>query len=663
MKNKIFKKKIVFAVLGLLCFSLGFGQTSTETKNQPQTQNTTAVITTVDTTFVDEDASHQYRTFQTISWKKISRAKRYDVILQKKEKTEWVEVGKYSTEETKLEFLLFPGDYRLAINVINVLGRVASKSDWVDFIVLDEKEPLFLDEKFELSKKYNSRSVPAVLTDSETFTFDVFGKNIFFPETSFYLVPLKEKELTESDTFSSYGINLKEVSLVALNRDSDKNIVSVSCESKNLGSGYYNLIAKNPSGDIDSIKILVLKQVSPVINVGSYPLNNHLGVPSILLDKTPKSSIIVKGFNITSETEFLLLPAEKTTDGKEYPFSSRMEKIVVPLEFEKIVNISKENELTLSFVTDFEKLYTGFYILQAKNPGQESVNQTYLFIMKDITKNVPQIDSAKIETLETGEIVLLLNGKNLLKEGSCCFIKPFSSLEESQQEKLTLFSSSDDNKTVSFVVKTQITPNVSHAVLFETKDGSCIVTIKLKTNGKIETKEYDSKKMDLLFLPPVLNDLSVSEDSSKPENQIWKFDFKGTLGLSGGLVSTTSNFINSLSTSSWFVQLDYRVFTFGWFGLGVNTNFFPATKILSLGSDLEFVFPIPKLEKYLTLIAASGIGFRNYWNIPAEVYIPYKIGLNICKYGRIEYSLNWFGIGNDYMYFEDSYRIGAEYKF
>ena len=142
MKNKIFKKKIVFAVLGLLCFSLGFGQTSTETKNQPQTQNTTAVITTVDTTFVDEDASHQYRTFQTISWKKISRAKRYDVILQKKEKTEWVEVGKYSTEETKLEFLLFPGDYRLAINVINVLGRVASKSDWVDFIVLDEKEQI-----------------------------------------------------------------------------------------------------------------------------------------------------------------------------------------------------------------------------------------------------------------------------------------------------------------------------------------------------------------------------------------------------------------------------------------------------------------------------------------------------------------------------------------
>ena len=558
--------------------------------------------------------------------------------------------------------MLFPGDYRISIEVINVLGRVASKSNWVNFIVLDENEPFFFENGFELSEKYNSRSVPAVLSDSGTFTFEIYGKNIFFPDTQFTLVPIKDNKLTESDLYTSYGLNRKEVSLVALNRDSEKNLVTVSCLSNELESGYYNLVAKNPSGDVDSIKILVLKEVPPVINSETYPYDNRLNVPAVYLDKSAKSRFLVKGFDITPQSEFSLIPLKKTPDGKYFPFSSQMKKEPVLLELDSVKSVSKVNEVTLAFKADFEKMYTGFYTLQVRTPAQETVSQTYLFIMNEVEKKLPKIDSVQTEVLKDGKTLLLLTGKNLLKEGSCCLIKPFSSGVESQQENLSL-SSSEDEKSVAFKTNTAITPNVCYALLFETEDGSNTVYFSIDEKGKIKTKKYDSKNIDDDFLPPSVSEASSVSKESTFNSSLWKFNFKGTLGLSGGLVSGTSNLFSSLSKYSWFVQLDYRAITFGYFGFSVNTNFFPASKNLSLGTDLEFIFPIPKLQKYLTLIAASGVGIQNYWVLPSEIYIPFKIGLNICKYGRIEYSLNWFGLGKSYSYFEDSYRIGAEYKF
>ena len=104
-----------------------------------------------------------------------------------------------------LEVLLYPGEYRVSITTYNVLGKKASSTDWVEFTILDESEPFIFENAFTASKKYDvpvmnfkleddyivysSENTVSAIDDYIDNSFFLTGKNFFFPETKFYLLP------------------------------------------------------------------------------------------------------------------------------------------------------------------------------------------------------------------------------------------------------------------------------------------------------------------------------------------------------------------------------------------------------------------------------------------------------------------------------------------
>ena len=79
-------KKLLLICILFYCFSVVF----TQTASQATTASASAKPDATSSDSVDGDRPQQYQKYQTVSWKEISKAKRYDVLLQKKVKDNWV---------------------------------------------------------------------------------------------------------------------------------------------------------------------------------------------------------------------------------------------------------------------------------------------------------------------------------------------------------------------------------------------------------------------------------------------------------------------------------------------------------------------------------------------------------------------------------------------
>lgn len=282
-------------------------------------------------------AAEPLKQYQTFKWKPVANAKKYEVAVEEKDTSgNYIPSKKQETKDIHVEMLLFPGDYRVSISAFNVLGKKASSSPWVKFVILDETEPYLAGNTFENDSTYNAlvirrtKTIPNLEENTtaeekiqENGSLTISGRNIFFPETKFKLIPI------ENPDFEAISINRKEVDLPVLDRDREQNQLDVSVDWTKLDAGFYRFEVENPGGQKDSSDVLVLPEKMPTINEKAFAFNRRYNVHSCTVIRSEEpTTFVLKGNNFQANTKFTLEP----TVGIPYPFASEKKRENVELK-------------------------------------------------------------------------------------------------------------------------------------------------------------------------------------------------------------------------------------------------------------------------------------------------------------------------------------------
>lgn len=321
--------------------------------------------------------------YQTFRWKPITYAKRYEVIIEDKNSSE---ILKINTTECAIEVLLLPGKYRTTINAYNLINKKASSSPWYDFIVLPETEP-YLAKKNIFKKEKDLY----VLRRSQATSLLITGRNFFYENTTFSLVPAEKPE--SADDFPAYKTDRQEVFLPITSRNVEEDQLTVEIKWDSLFAGYYNLKVQNPSGSIDTMPVLVLPERAPVVLDDSFEhsKNYHSAYLSVKKD-SPELKLTVVGTDFQYGTTFTFSPSE----GIPYPFSSTKPRIEqIPTMISYAGNNPSGNTSTVTLSINPQTLETGYYSLTASTPELGSNSLNILVNVEQPQEEVPQVTKIK----------------------------------------------------------------------------------------------------------------------------------------------------------------------------------------------------------------------------------------------------------------------------
>ena len=467
--------------------------------------------------------------YQTFSWEPVTNAKKYEVTVQRKEAdATWTEAADEKTADCHIEMLLDPGIYRVAISAFNVLGKKASSSSQVEFVILDETEPYLFDDIFETDKsvkspvlhlKYpESKSAELVAAVSETGSqpaapaaaeipvipedpvnsFTLKGKNIYFPDTQFILVPA-DKGPDGSKPFPSYAENRTEVVLDIVRRDREKDSVVVSYVPEKLASGYYTLEVRNPGSKTTSSSVLILADKPPVIADTGFAYDNRYKVHTVSLERSSDAAFSISGKNFEYDTQFSLIPSE----GIPYPFASSKQRHLISLTV-KNHSTGADGMMQLDFSFDYEDLETGYYQLTAETHGMSSVMEQLLITVTNSTAAFPDIEKIKTKYDRKKQIITFTaSGTNLDKAISGNLVSSWSDdIKDNNRIPLQIKGSDKNGKSLVFMIPdTGITAG-TYALFFETENASVVRYITLNKSFSAALCTLADKEIARLFLRP-----------------------------------------------------------------------------------------------------------------------------------------------------------------
>lgn len=481
----------------------------------------------------NEKQPEQLEQYQSFSWKTVSNAKGYQVRIQKQETSgNWADSKVFETQEPHAEVLLFPGDYRLAVSPINVLGKITTNTNWIKFIVLADIEPHLSDSAFNYSSKYNTPvvyivdSIPGVKNTQNQIVLS--GENIYFPQTKFSLVPI-----TESDKSGVFFQNTVDgrvtVKLTVESRDSEKKQVKLSCDSDLCSSGYYNLLVENPSGYKDSQEILLIKTGMPKITTSVYPLNKRMGVRNVYVTQVSDSRIYVYGKNITKDTVFTLKPIFENTDLKKFPFDSVFDKVSVPLTIKSLGYAqgkagTQKGDIKAELSFDSSLIKTGYYCLEAKNqvvdlPDAFDVPATKINVLLLVSGdhvNSPIIKSIGSSYSKRDDITTIyLSGKNLNGVYNVYLTEPYVEGKKQQRISCAIINHDEKYKKLKLNVDTSLLNYDKYVLFFENEKGSMHTYLQLNSKKQFKKIKMTDLEAEELFYGPEIN-LSASENLQEP---------------------------------------------------------------------------------------------------------------------------------------------------
>ena len=654
------------------------------------------------------EASMQY---ETITWEAVEKTRKYEINIERlNEKGKWLKHFTKQTKNTTLEVLLEPGNYRVSITTFNVLGK-KTVSDWTNFYILNENTPYLFSNYYEDSNEWK---VPVLYVDykgidastlsgSKYFitaesgysenTFFIKGKNIFSPNTSFYLVP-SDSPLDGGKDYVPFYTGRKEVPLKILQRDTKKSGVYVSYDPAMLFSGYYSLEARN-GAEKSSYGILVFADRPLEMNLEGFEHDNRYKVNALNIDGEREVELSVMGKGFTSATKFSLVPTD--TGGIEYPYASKLKRNVVPINLKNKTVVNSAGLMKLDFVCNTNELKTGYYYLQADNGKNEIVKA--IFLAKITTDSISDMEINKISSRfnkSTKNVDITVTGKNLNKNATLSLLSAYS-------------AETDGNNDIQIsnartqALGTKITASVpseelsfgNHALVFENNNGSTVAYLNIDKHYKSHMVKMDEEKAEELFLRPEEGNIAAIDFNSQIQEKVSFENDKVVVKpkmpylfpysrLNIGIDFDNYNWENKS------IDLDFEVdlMNFRWFFVDAGVKFNPNIIVWYPNSELgielfaRFAIPIENFSPYFGVGAGYNLvdpftGF-NPINLPtyalektslekdgflnaSDLYFIGQVGVILFQFFDFRYSLELhYQLNEKYdPYFEDKFSVGA----
>jgi hypothetical protein len=629
----------------------------------------------------------QYQQYQQFSWNPVERAGKYEVDIEKKEADgTWKAAAAVQTRACRKEVLLYPGDYRVSIAAFTILGKKASASKWVEFTVLNETEPYLYDDYLKKSAAWNSpvlhinKTDPKAAADvnssaGETETDDALvadegdpansfllkAKNVFFPETKFYLVPVAEST-SGGKPFEAYVEKRKNSPLTIVRRDRENGGIVVAYNSDELYSGYYNIVVENPGGMKASLCLLVLADRTPVIETDSfiYDANYKTSELSIIRDSNVDFAITGSGFD--NNTTFTMKP---TTEGIPYPFASALPRGDVPLTLKSRESLDDTGRMKLNFSIDASEMQTGYYRFTAGGGVGGTASLVLLVKMENNTYTVnPDITSISSNfNKKSNTVTFTMHGKNI-DGASFVLISPFSSDGENKRIPLTQLDSKWGGSKLILDGEAANLETGTYALLVEKNGSTEIKYVALQNNYHAALATMTDDERDSKFLVPDNYTFKKSVEEEKPVQICLESNVVDVEGKDRYVLPYFMFDIDLQSSSILTLSCNLNVFDYRWFALKTGLSFSPYENNMEVKELAEFGLPTFK-----NFVPYAGLGvscnFDNVFgtSIPNFVSLsaPFYVGVVVLQLLDFKYTCTLknvvFGTGS--MYFEDSYSMGC----
>lgn len=598
------------------------------------------------------DTLQQYQTF---SWKMVAKAKKYEIVVDKKlDDDTWVNAATEQTTENGMELLLYPGNYRVAVSVFNVLGKKTSTTDWTSFIILNETQPYLYADSLKKSEAWQSPllilkqegSTTVEETDDEgsvvaregdpTNSIFLKGKNIFFPTTTFTLVPKNNTD--EGKPFEAFVDLREEVPLKIVRRDTENNGVVVAYEPALLFSGYYDLVVKNPGGDSAKLELLVFSDEAPKIDSSDFAYNENYKVNTVKIDKDGEAIFYVKGTGFGNNTTFSFTAEDGFI---RYPFESGYSRSDIQLSLASHKCLDKNGTIQLTFKLPSYQLYSGYYRFTANNAGIGSDSLLLLVQAESQIDLAPEIEKIKTK-VSKGEDLLSyeVNGQNIDSNTVFTLISAYSEEEDANSRFEINYVTSKKKGKLHFLSGTSkgIIPG-KYALLAENGGASKIYYVDIDKKQSFELTDLSSSESEKLFLRPSAKE-NVTQVTLEECFELNTIDakykarlpvFMSSFGMYGGLVN---DFKSSKDLEA---QFQINVLNFNWLRFAAGAKIFDfntwGTKGIHYGGDIFLEIPGEMFRPYvgagfynesfqLTGFKVTGTSFVRYYSVP--LYVGFK---------------------------------------
>ncbi len=469
--------------------------------------------------------------YQNFSWKTVTNARKYKITVQKRNPAgQWTDAGTQQTAATHTELLLSSGEYQVKISAFNVLGKEASTSPWVSFVILDETDPYLFDSVFESDQIYHTKILRLPFPDSSTLllpdtaikgklssggetpdpvnSIRLKGKNIYFSDTRFVLVPA-DAGPAGSLRFPSYVSARKEVPLVIVRRDRENDTVIVSYDAAAIYSGYYNLEVRNPGDKKMSLPLLVLAGRLPSFAEDSFEYDRRYKVQTVTVERKEGSFFSLQGKNFQYDTKFFLIPSQ----GIPYPFASSKARHLISLAVNHYSDVDPDKgvqKLELSF--DYQEIETGYYQLVAATADMKPVVMQLLVAVENSAAIKPEIEKIKTKyNKRTRTIVFTARGTKLNKIDGVTIVSSFPKGygKDNRRIPLKIINTDQKGKSLTFSLPAVDIIAGTYAIFLEAGGDSIIQYITLNRSFSADLCTLTAAESEELFLRPV--ELSASE--------------------------------------------------------------------------------------------------------------------------------------------------------
>jgi hypothetical protein len=493
-----------------------------------------------------------FRQYQSFSWAPAANARKYEVTVERAaDPGSWVPEQSVQTADHRIELLLLPGNYRVAISVYNVLGKKAVTSEWIPFHILEEYEPFLFADQYPSDGATGEQVLQLSPEDVSAVNFRIQGKNIFFEGSAFSLEP-------EPDTgkIVSYGGNRKTVPLHVIRRDRSADFVDVSYDPDLIVTGRYKIVVTNPGKNTTytaSLPVLVKSGKPAVIDDSVFSWDNRYKVRTLSLSRVSGSQFTVRGSGFQYDTVFKMQPAE----GIPYPFASAVPHGVITPRVAGYAPAGTAADM--SFTYDTADIQTGYYLLTAENPGTPPASCLVLVtVTPDPAKESPEISGMKSDILKKqGLVEVTLTGKNLDSDGVGTLIAPCAAEDGTNLRiPMELVNFSESQRKVTLAVHSAGLAAGLYAVLFETNGASVLAYATVAKNYAVAKLNVSDDRRDALFLRPETLAPPVVPETVKvipvgtvavpfDESLLDDLQFEKTRIVSGGGKSSETQFVTA----------------------------------------------------------------------------------------------------------------------
>ncbi len=631
----------------------------------------------------DTELLQQYQTF---SWKKVAKAKKYGISIEQDNGSgSWKEVVSEEVTDNRTEILLYPGNYRVAISVFNALGRKTSTTDWTPFVILNETQPYLFADSLKKSEAWKSPllivkqegSTTIEETDDEgsivaregdpTNSLFLKGKNIFFPSTTFTLVP--KATSTEGRSFEAFVDLREEVPLEIIRRDTENSGVVVAYNSDALFSGYYDIVAKNPGGQTAQLELLVFSDEAPVIDKSTFLYNENYKVHTINVDKAGNAKLTIKGTGFGNNTRFSLTPESGFIP---YPFESGQDRVEVNLILESHKCLDKNGTILLTFNLPVYQVFTGYYKFTADNESMGSDSLLLLVTTTSIAEREPDITKLKTKPSKAADsITYNVMGNNINADTKFTLISSYSDEEDMNKRYEVNYVTSKRRGTLHILSGESkgVQPG-TYALLVENSDSFSVIYVEVNESQDFKVCELTESESKQMFLRPA-DKAQVDDFFIESSFEVWSTKFKykqvlpvfmSSLGFNGGLVN---DFTSDADVTA---NVYINILNFNWLRWDVGGNIYLfkkwGTQGYQYGTDLFLEMPTFFFKGYV------GAGYYKNWkntNLIEEpsfirnTTIPISVGFKFANFMDFRYtvSIENFEKPRENWFVTDTFSIGA----